>query len=435
MAGKAKRPPKKKIDPTAEEAEIVEELPPSGEGPKAAPAHEAEGVDGAEMTDKVEKSARRAGDKNAAGSKPSVKTAKPEGAAPTTAQAPSEEDAPSDPAEGTVSSTADAQSEPAERTSTGTDAGDGLSRFVPVAAACLVAVLAGVLLARLFWPVGETRSEIAALRQEVSELTDALQAEKLDRIAADQEAASNMTSEVAVLAGELGMLSERMDEVERRPIAALTEENGGAAAVQELQDRLGTLEQTLSGMDANVADRLRAAEEAAETATAAETAARLRALLGEAEAGLAAGEPYARALNALEDLTGQMAPDELRALAADGAPTLNALQQRFPQAARDALAVSLRETGGEAFGDRFWAFMRAQTGARSLTAQDGADPDAVLSRAEAALRNGQVAEALAELPDLPGPGQERLGDWISRAQTYLDVNAAFAGYAAQLTGN
>ena len=79
--------------------------------------------------------------------------------------------------------------------------------------------------------------------------------------------------------------------------------------------------------------------------------------------------------------------------------------------------------------------MRAQTGARSLTAQDGADPDAVLSRAEAALRNGQVADALAELPDLPGPGQERLGDWISRAQTFLDVNAAFAGYAAQLTGN
>ena len=62
-------------------------------------------------------------------------------------------------------------------------------------------------------------------------------------------------------------------------------------------------------------------------------------------------------------------------------------------------------------------FLANQLGARSVTPRDGADPDAVLSRAEAALRSGDLAATLQELEALPAPAAEVLTGWTARAET------------------
>ena len=83
----------------------------------------------------------------------------------------------------------------------------------------------------------------------------------------------------------------------------------------------------------------------------------------------------------------------------------------------------------------FQAFLRTQVGARSLEAREGDDPDAVLSRAEAALARGDIAAALDEIATLPAVGQDAMADWVALAETRRTALAAAADLAAQLQQN
>jgi hypothetical protein len=92
--------------------------------------------------------------------------------------------------------------------------------------------------------------------------------------------------------------------------------------------------------------------------------------------------------------------EALAALADTGVPTLGQLQATFPDAARDALRVARETNTDDGWGGRFLDFLAAQTGARPLTPLEGDTPDAILSRADFALSEGRVADAVAELETL-----------------------------------
>ncbi|MFB1024955.1 MAG: hypothetical protein QMC33_06380, partial [Octadecabacter sp.] len=62
----------------------------------------------------------------------------------------------------------------------------------------------------------------------------------------------------------------------------------------------------------------------------------------------------------------------------------------------------------------------------SSSPQEGAGPDAVLSRAEAAIKAGRVADALAELEALPEVARAEMTDWTARATQRADVLDAIA---------
>ena len=72
-------------------------------------------------------------------------------------------------------------------------------------------------------------------------------------------------------------------------------------------------------------------------------------------------------------------------------------------------------------------FLRSQLGARSVAPREGDDPDAVLSRAEAALKAGELQTALTEIETLPEEAKAAMSDWITsarmRAQAQSAVNA------------
>ena len=76
--------------------------------------------------------------------------------------------------------------------------------------------------------------------------------------------------------------------------------------------------------------------------------------------------------------------------------------------------------------DRFTAFLRRQTNARSLAPREGNDPDAILSRAEAALSSGDLPAALTELDALPENARAAMDGWIADASARADALAAAA---------
>lgn len=149
----------------------------------------------------------------------------------------------------------------------------------------------------------------------------------------------------------------------------------------------------------------------AEEATAAAAAARRAAALDRIAAAMDSGAPFAAAATELgSELSAALADH-----AASGLPTIADLQDSFEIAARNALEDALRANMGESWTDRVSNFLRSQTGLRSLTPREGNDPDAILSRAEAALGEGRIADALAELDAMPEAGKPALSDWIAEA--------------------
>ncbi len=126
------------------------------------------------------------------------------------------------------------------------------------------------------------------------------------------------------------------------------------------------------------------------------------------------------------------APDVLISVSETGVPTVATLQGTFPEAARKALDAALRADMGSSWAQRAATFLRTQTGARSLTPREGSDPDAILSRAEAALTSGDLQTAMTEIAGLPKEAQEPMAEWLALAQKRLASTQAFAKLSAIL---
>ena len=158
----------------------------------------------------------------------------------------------------------------------------------------------------------------------------------------------------------------------------------------------------------------------------------VRAALSEVTAALTDGEPYAEPLGTMQE-NGVTVPDALAAPASEGVPTLSALVEEYPPLARDALsAARMAESETEGGTERFATFLSNQLGVRSVTPREGDTADAVLSRAEAALRSGDLPAALSGLGTLPDEARAPLADWISRAQTRADAVAAADAVSLEL---
>jgi hypothetical protein len=136
---------------------------------------------------------------------------------------------------------------------------------------------------------------------------------------------------------------------------------------------------------------------------------------------------------AVLESNGVVVPEAIASLADQGVPTQTSLNETFPEAARAALSVarSVDTEGAEGIG-RVTTFFANQLGARSVAPKEGDDPDAVLSRAEAAVRSGDLSIALSELSGLPDVAQEALADWQARAETRLAATSAADELVQQL---
>ena len=82
-----------------------------------------------------------------------------------------------------------------------------------------------------------------------------------------------------------------------------------------------------------------------------------------------------------------------------------------------AAARASEGSGGSGIGN----FLKTQLQARSVTPKDGDDADAVLSRAEAALKDGRLSDTLAELDTLPEASKAEMSPWMEAAKARQDA--------------
>ncbi|MDH3262469.1 MAG: hypothetical protein OEM24_00560 [Paracoccaceae bacterium] len=249
-------------------------------------------------------------------------------------------------------------------------------------------------------------------------------------------------AEVEALSASLAVLEGRVGQVEVRP--PVMEGDAAAATDQVVAEMRAALDAQRAEIEALVDEargRIESAQAEAEaiqaTAEDAARAAVARASYARLQAALEAGGPFAAALSELSEVVDGPIPPALIAAADTGVPTLADLRRAYPEAARAALAASIRAGMPEDAGamDRFGAFLRSQTGARSTAPRAGDNPDAVLSRAEAALTEGQVAAAVMLLDALPEAGQAEMAAWRTQAEARLTAVEAAEALAAALPAN
>ena len=311
--------------------------------------------------------------------------------------------------------------------------------FFPLLLGGVVAAAVGFGLARFGvpegWPIagGATTD---TLRTELSariEAQDGMIADLSGKLIALENAPApespDLSPQIEDLSSRMDGLLARIDALEARPAAS-----GGSfdadAALAETRAQIKQMQQALDEQRAHIATLT---DEAAREEEAAQLSARQamqRAALTQIQTAIDSGTGYA---GALEDLVaaGQDVPQPLRDAAESGVASLAALQGSFPDLARDALRAARQEQGGGGLT----GFLETQLGLRSLEPREGDDADAVLSRAEAALREGRLAEAVAGLAALPDSARSVLSGWIAQAQTRMATLSAAQDLSRALNTN
>ena len=283
-------------------------------------------------------------------------------------------------------------------------------------------------------PLAPVQAEIADLRE--------LAQSALAQAQAAQTAVAELPAPSDAPAGTdlgpaLAALEARLAALETRPapesgadpqaLAAVAAEISALQAEMEAQKAAATA--AAEQMEQEIAAAAEAAKAAAEQQA---QSLRLKASVAQIEASVESGAPFAEPLAVLA-AGGAEIPALLSETAETGVSSIQALSEAFGDPARAALGVSLRNDMGDGALDRLGAFLRSQTGARSLEPRAGDDADAILSRAEAAIRAGNMAQSLAEIAALSEPAQAEMAGWVSQVEHRIAVQAAVASLLATLS--
>jgi hypothetical protein len=344
----------------------------------------------------------------------------------------------------------------------------GSSAFLGFVTGGILAAGVGLGLARYLandWPFGSGANdlvatlsaqsqEIADLSAKVAELASRptldetaiapLISQTIDEKLASLPAQTDSTSAMLVLEKELdsklGELDLRLANVEKMPTT------GGLAVsttaltaydreLRALKDQVSALSAGGPGTGTDV--QVLADEVKAQMASISDELGKMEAgaaasvAFGRIQSALDVGGPYAEALGAIA-ASGVEIPAALSASAETGVKSLTELQRSFPGYARTALDASRRANMGESWTERFTSFFKVQTGVRSLEPKEGSDTDAILSRAEAALNDGQLGDTIKELAQLSDTAKSSMAEWAADAQARLSATEAFSALAVAM---
>jgi hypothetical protein len=222
---------------------------------------------------------------------------------------------------------------------------------------------------------------------------------------------------------QLLTLTARLDTlVARPPVEA-------EVPTEALDAALADLRKTAEAQQAEIDRLLADARLVREDAQASANATLARAAITRIQSAVDSGAPFTAALSDLEQTGQTEIPEELRNVAETGVTPLATLQSEIPDAARSALAAARLQDNGGGLG----SFFQRQLGLRSIEPREGSDPDAVLSRIEAAVRAGRLGDALAEAETLPEGARAALGPWIEQARMRHDAVTAANVLAERLS--
>ncbi|WP_424928536.1 COG4223 family protein [Amaricoccus tamworthensis] len=295
---------------------------------------------------------------------------------------------------------------------------------------------------------GVVASAIAGLATETDAKIAELEATMADLdIVSTRQTLARLESTVEGQISELGAMKEQLSggiaESSELSSEAVAQIDVYRAELEGLRGELGSLSDQVSALASRIdevaatADRsINAAQakvdEIQSDATEALSAAAIEADAAQVAAALSSAQPFAEPVSRLE-AGGITVPEGLAGAAETGAPTLLMLRESFPDAAHDAIRATIMATAAEeGFIGRSKAYLEAQVATRSLTPQDGMDPDAVLSRMEDRLRNDDLAGALAEAEKLPTEALDAMSGWLQRAEARAAADQGLAELRSSL---
>ncbi|UOA25342.1 hypothetical protein [Pseudosulfitobacter sp. DSM 107133] len=256
----------------------------------------------------------------------------------------------------------------------------------------------------------QATADLAAMEQTISQLRGEIE-DLRGQISAAPEDSSDA---VNALAASVEQLASRVEGLERLPQPSA--DATGNADVTALTDQMAQ-------QQAQIDKLLQDAQLMQNTAATAAGNTLARAAVTRVLAAVDSGAPFDSALADVAANSDIEIPPALQSVAETGVVPLSELQQTLPDAARAALAAA-RTNATDAAGG-FSGFLKRQLGARSVQPREGNDPDAILSRVEAATRQGHLGDALAEAETLPDPAKAELQSWMDAATARLEaMNAA-----------
>lgn len=213
-----------------------------------------------------------------------------------------------------------------------------------------------------------------------------------------------------------------------------------AAALEGLKAELatlaaqnGALSQKIDGVSASAERQVAAAEtrvsNVEQTAEAARTTSEIQTEITAIGTALEAGTPFGTHLTLLKNAGVEISPNLENA--SSGAATMPMLRTTFPDAAHTVIRASIEQSSSDGVFSSAGSFLRAQVASRSLTPQQGSSADAILSRAEEALRQNDLPSALNEISALPEGLHPPMSTWLSLATTRADALTAYRALQAQ----
>ncbi|WP_166417809.1 COG4223 family protein [Cochlodiniinecator piscidefendens] len=325
-----------------------------------------------------------------------------------------------------------AQDPAAETPEPVTEAEEKQSVFFPALMGGLLAAGVGFGVASYvgFGPGAQNAELIAAQADRIAALEDSVSTYGTTLSSAIEQSTTDQNRQDGALSDvndALTGLVARLDAIEA---SALEGDGISEATLGALRDDIAAVNTALSGQAGQI-EAIIAANSAEATQTADALAA--QAALSQIRAALAGGGNFASSVDELDRLNITV-PDSLRA-SVDGVATQAGLAEGFSAPARAALDMALQQSADDGTASRVTVFLRRQTGLRSLTPSEGNDPDAVLSRAEAALVEGDYANTVQEIALLPETAQNAFADWLTELHTRTAALQGVEILSQTLSGN
>ena len=191
--------------------------------------------------------------------------------------------------------------------------------------------------------------------------------------------------------------------------------------VAQYQDEVKRLKETLEVQRESLQQFMSETAETANEVTQRAKDTVARGVLAQIRAAIDAGGPFDTAIQEFDEQVGDAIPNQLRSLAQEGVQTYQELRDSFAEAARSALNAARDELNESEGFTGIGNYLRKQFQARSVTPKTGDDADAVLSRAEQALRENDLNGALNELDALPNAARDQMQLWIDQARERQDA--------------
>jgi hypothetical protein len=258
---------------------------------------------------------------------------------------------------------------------------------------------------------GGSVADAAALDAKLGDVEQRLQA-KIDA-ALGAEGGTN-TQGLEVLQGEVAALKAKLGALAEANLAG--DDSGPSPELTALDQRIATLEAVLPDLSNAIGQGAASAKSGA----AAIAFANLREAVG-------AGRPYVVELAAI----GTLAPGigDLGALpghAETGIPTVPELARALQKVAKASLAAPATPVD-ESFLDSVIASAKSAVTIRRIDAVATGDaPGAVLARAEAHLKQGELAAAVQEVEALPAPSRDAFASWLEDARARASADATLS---------